>query len=127
MHRRLIIIGSGPAGYTAAIYSARANLSPLVFAGSQSGGQLMITSEVENYPGFPEGIQGPELMERFRKQAEHFGAEIIDKDVTEVDFKKKPFTIKVEEDTYTADAVIIATGATAKWLGLESELRLRGR
>jgi thioredoxin reductase (NADPH) len=128
MHKRLIIIGSGPAGYTAALYSARANLEPLVLAGSQSGGQLMITTEVENYPGFPEGIQGPELMEKFRKQAERFGAVVIDKDVTEVNFKKRPFVIKVEEEkTYTADAVIIATGAQAKWMGLASELRLRGR
>lgn len=124
MHKRLIIIGSGPAGYTAALYSARANLEPLVIAGAQSGGQLMITTDVENYPGFPEGIQGPELMEKFRKQAERFGAEIIDKDVTSVDFKKRPFLIKVEEGTYTADAVIISTGSQAKWIGCE--LRLRG-
>jgi thioredoxin reductase (NADPH) len=126
MHKRLIIIGSGPAGYTSALYSARANLEPLVFAGSQSGGQLMITTDVENYPGFPEGIQGPELMEKFRKQAERFGAEIIDEDVTEVNFKRKPFVIKVDQDTYTADAVIITTGAQAKWMGLASELKLRG-
>ncbi|MDG6907410.1 MAG: thioredoxin-disulfide reductase [Nitrososphaerota archaeon] len=127
MHKRLIIIGSGPAGYTAAIYSARADLEPLVIAGTQSGGQLMITSEVENYPGFPEGIQGPELMEKFRKQAERFEAQIIDKDVTSVDLKKRPFVVRVDDDTYTSDAVIIATGATAKWIGLESELRLRGK
>ena len=127
MHKRLIIIGSGPAGYTAALYSARANLEPLVLAGSQSGGQLMITTDVENYPGFPEGIQGPELMGKFRKQAERFGALVIDKDVTEVSFKKRPFVIKVDEETYTADAVIIATGAQAKWMGLASELKLRGR
>jgi thioredoxin reductase (NADPH) len=124
MHKRLIIIGSGPAGYTAALYSARANLEPLVIAGNQSGGQLMITTDVENYPGFPEGIQGPELMEKFRKQATRFGAEIIDKDVTSVDFNKKPFVIKVEDETFTADAVIISTGAQAKWIGCE--LRLRG-
>jgi thioredoxin reductase (NADPH) len=128
MHKRLIIIGSGPAGYTAALYSARANLEPLVLAGSQSGGQLMITTDVENYPGFPEGIQGPELMERFRKQAERFGATVVDKDVAAVDFSKYPFIIKVEGgETYTADAAIISTGAQAKWLGLPSELRLRGR
>jgi thioredoxin reductase (NADPH) len=126
MHRRLIIIGSGPAGYTAAIYSARANLKPLVFAGSQSGGQLMITTDVENYPGFPEGIQGPELMEKFRKQAERFGAEVVDQDVSSVDFKKKPFVILAGAEKYTADSVIITTGATAKWLGIESELKLRG-
>jgi thioredoxin reductase (NADPH) len=128
MHKRLIIIGSGPAGYTAALYSARANLEPLVIAGSQSGGQLMITTDVENYPGFPEGIQGPELMERFRKQAERFGAVIIDKDVSQVDFKEHPFVVRIEgEESYTADAIIIATGAQARWLGLPSELRLRGR
>src|SRR5579863_2347695 len=126
MHRRLIIIGSGPAGYTAALYSARANLQPLVIAGSQSGGQLMITTEVENYPGFPEGIQGPELMEKFRKQAERFGAEILDKDVMEVNFRKKPFVIKGDQEAFTADAVIVSTGAQAKWMGLASELRLRG-
>ncbi len=127
MHKRLIIIGSGPAGYTAAIYSARANLAPLVLAGSQSGGQLMITTDVENYPGFPEGIQGPELMEKFRKQAERFGAEIIDKDVEEVNFKVRPFVVKVGNDTYTADSIIVSTGAQAKWIGLDSELRLRGK
>ena len=126
MHKRLVIIGSGPAGYTAALYSARANLAPLVIAGSQSGGQLMITTDVENYPGFPEGIQGPELMEKFRKQAERFGAEIIDKDVTEVNFNRKPFVIQVGHEGYTADAVIITTGAQAKWMGLASELKLRG-
>jgi thioredoxin reductase (NADPH) len=127
MHKRLIIIGSGPAGYTAALYSARAELEPLVIAGSQSGGQLMITTDVENYPGFPEGIQGPELMEKFRKQAERFGAVVVDKDVTEVNFRKRPFEIKIEDnETYAADAVIISTGAQAKWMGLASELKLRG-
>jgi thioredoxin reductase (NADPH) len=128
MHRRLIIIGSGPAGYTAAIYAARASLEPLVVAGSQSGGQLMITSDVENYPGFPEGIQGPELMEKFRKQAERFGAEIVDTDATRVDLGKRPFAVATDEGKeYTADALIIATGANAKWLGLPSELGLRGK
>lgn len=128
MHKRLIILGSGPAGLTAAIYSARANLEPLVIAGLQSGGQLMITSEVENYPGFPEGIQGPELMERFRKQAERFGAEILDADATQVNLTKRPFVVKVGKDTqYTADALILASGANAKWIGLPSELRLRGK
>jgi thioredoxin reductase (NADPH) len=127
MHWRLIIIGSGPAGYTAAIYAARANLKPLVLAGSQSGGQLMITTDVDNYPGFPEGIQGPELMEKFRKQAERFGAEVMDEDVSSVDFMKKPFTVVVSgRERYTADSIIITTGATARWLGLESELKLRG-
>jgi thioredoxin reductase (NADPH) len=127
MHKRLIIIGSGPAGYTAALYAARANLSPLVIAGSQSGGQLMITTDVDNYPGFPEGIQGPELMEKFRKHAERFGAEIVDRDVTDVDFTVKPFEVKVGSESHTADAIIISTGAQAKWIGLESELRLRGK
>ncbi len=127
MHRRLIIIGSGPAGYTAAIYAARANLKPLVLAGAQSGGQLMITTDVDNYPGFPEGIQGPDLMEKFRKQAERFGAEILDEDVSTVDFKQRPFTVVVSgRERYTADSIIITTGATARWLGLESELKLRG-
>src|SRR5487761_1888209 len=127
MHKRLIIIGSGPAGYTAAIYSARANLEPLVLAGSQSGGQLMVTTDVDNYPGFPDGIQGPELMEKFRKQAERFGAEIIDKDATEVNLKVRPFLVEVGNDSYTADSIIISTGAQAKWIGLDSELRLSGR
>jgi thioredoxin reductase (NADPH) len=127
MHRRLIIIGSGPAGYTAAIYSARANLKPLMIAGAQSGGQLMITTDVDNYPGFPEGIQGPDLMEKFRKQAERFGAEIIDTDVSKVNFKKKPFEISTADGgKFTADSIIVTTGATAKWLGLEPELKLRG-
>ena len=123
---RVVIIGSGPAGLTAALYAARADLQPLVIAGYESGGQLMITTEVDNYPGFPEGIMGPELMERFRKQAERFGTRFIDKDVTKVDLSKRPFVLDVEGQEVRAQAVIVATGASAKWLGLPNETRLRG-
>ena len=123
---KVVIIGSGPAGLTAALYAARANLEPLVIAGYEAGGQLMITTDVENYPGFPEGIMGPELMERFRKQAERFGTKFIDKDVTRVDFSKRPFTLDVEGEAVRAETVIVATGASAKWLGLPNETRLRG-
>jgi len=126
-HRKVAIIGSGPAGLTAAIYAARANLEPLVIAGNVPMGQLMITSDVENYPGFPEGIQGPELMQKFREQAERFGSTIIDRDATRVDFSQRPFGIWVGEDEYRADAVIVATGASAIWLGLKSEEEFRGR
>jgi thioredoxin reductase (NADPH) len=126
-HEKLIIIGSGPAGLTAALYAARADLTPLVFEGVAAGGQLMITTDVENYPGFPDGILGPELMDHFRKQAERFNARLQQVDVTEVDFGSRPFRLKVGADEYTADAVIIATGATAKWLGVPGEDRLTGR
>ena len=126
-HHTLAIIGSGPAGLTAAIYAARANLAPMVFAGNTPLGQLMITSEVENYPGFPGGIQGPELMQLWRDQAERFGSIMVDKDVTRVDFKERPFRLWVGDDEYTADAVIVATGASALWMGLPSEEAFRGR
>ena len=124
----IIIIGSGPAGDTAALYTARANLKPLVIEGIEPGGQLMITTDVENYPGFPKGIQGPELMEEFKSQAERFGAEYIFGEVSSVDFNNRPFTITVDEETtYKSNSVIIATGATAKLLGLENESNLMGR
>lgn len=123
----VIIIGSGPAGYTAAIYAARANLSVLQFQGYSLGGQLMQTSDVENYPGFEEGILGPEMMDIFEKQARRFGTEMLPEDVTEVDFSKRPFTIKTDSGEYLSRTVIIATGANAKWLGLPSETRLQGR
>lgn len=124
--RKLVIIGSGPAGYTAATYAARADLEPLVLAGEQYGGQLMLTSDVENYPGFPEGIQGPELMDGMKKQAERFGAEIVYENVTEVDFTKYPFEVRADK-VYEADAVIISTGASAKFLGIESEKKFMGK
>lgn len=122
----VVIVGSGPAGLTAALYAARANLEPLVIAGYEAGGQLMITTDVENYPGFPEGILGPELMERFRKQAERFGTRFIDKDVTRVDLSRRPFRLEIEGEAVLAKTVIVATGASAKWLGLPNEARLRG-
>jgi thioredoxin reductase (NADPH) len=125
--RNVIIIGSGPAGYTAAIYAARANLSPVLFAGVQAGGQLMLTTLVENYPGFVEGIDGAPLMENFRKQAERFGTEIIEDDVTAVEFGRRPFLVSASDVTLEAHAVIIATGASAKLLGLPNESRLLGR
>jgi thioredoxin reductase (NADPH) len=126
-HEKLIIIGSGPAGLTAALYAARADLDPLVFEGVAAGGQLMITTDVENYPGFPDGILGPELMDQFRKQAERFGARLQQVDVTKVDFGSRPLRVEVGGDDYTADAVIVATGATAKWLGVPGEGELTGR
>ncbi len=123
----VIIIGSGPAGYTAAIYAARANLSVLMLQGYQVGGQLMLTSDVENYPGFEEGILGPPMMEKFEAQARRFGTELIPEDVISVDFSKRPFKVTTDSDEYQARAVIISTGASAKWLGLPSEQRLQGR
>ncbi len=124
---KLLIVGSGPAGLTAAIYAARANLEPIVLAGSTPGGQLMLTSDVENYPGFPDGIQGPELMALFRAQAERFGTHIVDVDIDKVDLSSRPFRIWARGVEYKAQAVIVATGASAMWLGLDSETRLRGR
>ena len=125
--RDLIIIGSGPAGYTAAIYAARANLHPLVFEGSQFGGALMTTTEVENFPGFAEGIQGPQLMMDMRQQAERFGAELVARDVTEVDLTATPKVVKVGDEVTLAHAVIVATGSKYRYLGLDNEARLLGR
>ncbi len=125
-HHKVIIIGSGPAGFTAALYNARANLNPIIFEGMQPGGQLTITTEVDNYPGFENGIQGPELMDIMRKQVERFGTKTYYKEITEVDFSQRPFKFKSYEDEYTADAVIISTGASAMLLGLESENKFMG-
>ncbi len=125
-HHKIIIIGSGPSGLTAAIYASRANLNPVIFEGIQPGGQLTITTEVENFPGFEHGIQGPELMDIMRKQAQRFGAQSFFKVVTEVDFSKRPFTIKTENEIHTADAVIISTGASARLMGIPSESKYMG-
>ena len=126
MAEKVLIIGSGPAGLTAAIYAARAGLDPLMVEGMERGGQLMITTDVENYPGFPDGIMGPELMEQMRKQAERFGTRIISSNVTKVDFSERPFTAWVGSDEYKAETVIISTGASARWLGIPGEEKLRG-
>src|SRR5881394_3098377 len=125
--RDVLIIGGGPAGYTAALYAARANLNPLVIEGFNWGGQLMITSDVENYPGYPEGVMGPEMMQEFRRQAERFGAEFVTDDVTQVDFSEQPCRVWVGDDECRARTVIVSTGASARQLGLESERRLQGR
>jgi len=126
MVHNVIIIGSGPAGYTAALYTARADLKPILFAGYAPGGQLMITTDVENYPGFPEGIMGPEMMDLFRRQVERFGVEIHQKHVDKVDLSQRPFKIFVGEEVFEAHSLILSTGASAKWLGLQSEVTFGG-
>ncbi len=126
-HRRVVIVGSGPAGYTAAIYAARAELEPVVVAGLQAGGQLMLTTDVENYPGFPDGVTGPELMELVKKQAERFGSQVFLEDAMRIDLAARPFRVETEERAFTCDALILATGAAAKWIGLDSERRLQNR
>ena len=126
-HEKVVIIGTGPAGYTAAIYAARATLRPLVFEGFQPGGQLTITTDVENFPGFPDGIMGPALMEEMKKQATRFGTRFVPGEVTRVDLSSRPFKLWADQEAYTAHAVIIATGASAKWLGIPSEKQYQGR
>jgi len=126
MAQKVLIIGSGPAGLTAAIYAARAGLEPLMIEGMERGGQLMITTDVENFPGFPDGIMGPDLMEQIRKQAERFGTRIVSQDVSKVDFSQRPHKVWVGQDMYEAEAIIISTGASARWLGVPGEERLRG-
>ena len=124
---KVLIVGSGPAGYTAAIYTGRADLQPVLLAGLSFGGQLMLTTDVENYPGFPSSVAGPEMMELFQKQAERFGTRVINEDATQVDLSRRPFRVETEERAFLADALIIATGASAKWIGLPSEQRLMNR
>ena len=126
MSEKLIIIGSGPAGLTAAIYAARADLEPLLIEGFEAGGQLMLTTDVENYPGFPDGVMGPEMMELFRKQAERFGTRIVRSDVSRVDFSERPFKVWIGDDVYEAESVIVSTGASARWLEVPGEDKLRG-
>ena len=126
MTEKVLIIGSGPAGLTAAIYAARAGLEPLMVEGMERGGQLMITTDVENFPGFPDGVMGPDLMDQIRKQAERFGTRIISSDVSRVDFSERPFKVWVGKDEFTADSIIISTGASARWIGVPGEERLRG-
>ncbi len=126
-HEKVLILGSGPAGYTAAIYTARADLKPLLLEGMQPGGQLTITTEVENFPGFPEGVMGPALMEEMKKQAERFGTRFVSAEATKVDLSKKPYRVWTDETEYTCDALIIATGASAKWLDIPSEKAYQGR
>ncbi len=126
MSEKVLIIGSGPAGLTAAIYAARADLDPLMIEGFERGGQLMLTTDVENYPGVPDGVMGPELMEQFRKQAERFGTRIVSSNVSRVDFSQRPFKVWVDDDEYQADTVIISTGASARWLDVPGEAQLRG-
>ena len=125
--RELIIVGGGPAGYTAALYAARADLEPLVIEGFNWGGQLMITSDVENYPGYPDGVMGPEMMAELRRQAERFGTDFVTDDVTRVDFSERPFRVWVENEEYRAKTVVVATGASARWLGIPGERTLQGR
>jgi thioredoxin reductase (NADPH) len=124
---RVLIVGSGPAGYTAAVYAARAELEPVMLAGFQFGGQLMLTTDVENYPGFPEGVSGPEMMDLFQKQAERFGTRILFEDATRIDLSQRPFRVESDERQLEADALILATGASARWLGIESETRLQNK
>jgi thioredoxin reductase (NADPH) len=126
MSEKVLIVGSGPAGLTAAIYAARADLDPLMIEGFERGGQLMLTTDVENYPGFPDGVMGPELMEEFRKQAERFGTRLVSSNVSRVDFSDQPFRVWVDDDEYQADSVIISTGASARWLDVPGEAELRG-
>jgi thioredoxin-disulfide reductase len=126
MTEQTIIIGSGPAGLTAAVYAARAGMEPLVIEGLAAGGQLMLTTEVENYPGFPDGVLGPEMMELFRKQAERFGTRFVTSDVTRVDLSSRPFRVWVDSDEYSAETVIVSTGASAQWIGVPGEEKLRG-